>query len=483
MIGGDGGMEAAKKRRIKIHETTLENDIRYRGPLSPTHFKVLGWLCIVIAQVAVLVRLGGRIDAGFAKDTATWLEVLDNIAELALPFLLIVNFSRLLNSHDGYKKQLFMNGAAMAGICALFYLVFYRYTVGGLSAVLKEPSDALPAVSVLARLFMPYGFVSFNIFVDLFLCTLTMIFLNYTPRRVFMGKARIIFRLFALLPIGYEVGCMLLKLYAAKWMIEIPAWAFPLLTVKPPMTFALFVALVLFVKTRERRFRRHGKTHEEYKAFLKTRRNSWNFSVFLAIMLVIASAVDLVVVFGFSIVETAHSLKAEKEAAQIEAAQIETGQDDAAPGMEAQIDAVPAEESEVPPEVQMMLSQLEQALDEKNGAAPRELTEEEKKAIEKAAHDARINASIDTGIRLAQAVGFGGSVYLFMLAPMVLLLSYTRKPRNRLVDMLVPVAGVFLILLVYVEGAHQLVCNLPIPKIDLEELKEMISTYGSMLLM
>ena len=31
MNGGDGGMEAAKKRRLGIHETTLENDIRYRG--------------------------------------------------------------------------------------------------------------------------------------------------------------------------------------------------------------------------------------------------------------------------------------------------------------------------------------------------------------------------------------------------------------------------------------------------------------------
>ena len=59
MIGGEGGIDAAKKRRLKIHETTLENDIRYRGPLSPTHFKVLGWLCIVVAQIAVLIRFGG----------------------------------------------------------------------------------------------------------------------------------------------------------------------------------------------------------------------------------------------------------------------------------------------------------------------------------------------------------------------------------------------------------------------------------------
>ena len=74
------------------------------------------------------------------------------------------------------------------------------------------------------------------------------------------------------------------------------------------MTFVLFVALALFVKTRELRFRRHGKTHEEYRAFLKTRRNSWNFSVFLAIMLVIVSLLDLAVVMGFSLNEVVQTI-------------------------------------------------------------------------------------------------------------------------------------------------------------------------------
>ena len=30
---------SAKKRRLGIHETTLENDIRYLGPLNAQHFK------------------------------------------------------------------------------------------------------------------------------------------------------------------------------------------------------------------------------------------------------------------------------------------------------------------------------------------------------------------------------------------------------------------------------------------------------------
>ena len=298
----------AKKRRVRIHETTLENDIRYRGPLTSQHFKMLGWLCIAIVQAAALIRLGGRIDAGFAADSASALRALDWIADLSLPFLLIASFAQLLNSDAGYKRQLIVNGAAMAGICALYYLLFYRYTVGNVASLLETPSDALPIVKSGLATFAPYGFLTFNIFVDLFLCALTMVFLNYNPRRVFTGKWRICFRLLALLPIAYEVGCMVLKVYSARGQVEIPTWAFPLLTVKPPMTFVLFVALALFVKTRELRFRRNGKTHEEYRAFLKTNRNSWNFSVFLAIMLVIVSLLDFVAVMGFSLNEVVQTM-------------------------------------------------------------------------------------------------------------------------------------------------------------------------------
>ena len=85
------------------------------------------------------------------------------------------------------------------------------------------------------------------------------------------------------------------------------------------MTFVLFVALSLFVKTREMRFRRHGKTHEEYQAFLKTRRNSWNFAVFLAIMLVIVSVVDFTVVVGFALDEVVQSAVSTAELSQPEA--------------------------------------------------------------------------------------------------------------------------------------------------------------------
>ena len=437
MIGRHNRVHSEKKSRLEIHETTCENDIRYRGPLSPTHFRVLGWLCIVLAQVTVIFRLMGRLDPEFAAGSASWLGILEEVSQLALPFLLIVNFAQLLSARESYKKQLIINSVAMAGVCALFYLVFYRYTVGNLAMLIQESSEALPTVKSGLSLVLPYGFFAFNIFVDLFLCTLTMIFLNYNPRRVFTGKARIFFRMLALLPVAYEVGCMMLKLYAARGQIQIPVWCFPLLTVKPPMSFVLFVALCLFVKTRELRFRRHGKTHEEYQAFLKTRRNAWNFSVFLSVMLVVVSVADLAVVLGFSIGEMTQAF-----APDVEPALTETALPDMQPTLNT--DDVPAREE--------------------------------------ALREEKMNASIDPGIRLSKAVGFGGSYSLIFLAPVVLLFCYTRQPKNPLTDILIPVAGVFLILFVYIEGFHQLLGHLPIEKVNLKEFKDMVAFYIGMLL-
>ena len=463
MFGKRDKADQAKKKRVRLHETTHENDIRFRGPLTAQHFKILGWLCIAIAQAVVLLTLGGRMNAGLAERTAGWRSALSNIANLSLPFLLIANFAQLLNTEEGYRKQLLA-----------YYLVFYRYIVGGVAAFLQEPAEALPAVNGVMRIAMPYGFFAFNIFVDLFLCTLCMLFLNYQPRRVFKGKLRFVFRLMALLPIGYEVGCMVLKVRAARGLLTIPTWAYPLLTVKPPMTFALFLALVMFVKTRELRFRRHGKTHEEYAKFLQTRRNSWNFSVFLAIMLVLASIADVLVVFGFSMNEAVQSVTTD----------IETSLSAVGTSMEAVADG----------EVELTLPRSQPGVGEAALPSPGEedtekvlLTSEEREALVQevvngAMDEDRIAASVDWGMRVANAVGFGDSAFLFYLAPLVLLFSYTRKPKYRLVDMLVPVAGIALILIVYIEGIHQLLGYLPVNKINLQELKDAVKYYAETLM-
>ena len=490
MFGKRDKANPEKKRRLKLHEMTHENDIRYRGPINSQHFKLLGWLCIAAAQITVILRLGGRLSEGFAMDSASWLRFLESAAQLSLPFLLIAIFAQLLNNDIGYRKTLLINGGAMAGICALYYLLFYRYIVGGVAAFLTNPSEALPSVSSSLGYVAPYGFLCFNLYVDLFLCALTMLFLNYTPRRVFVGRARFIFRLFALLPIAYEAVCMVLKVRSARGLVRIPVWAYPLLTVKPPMTFVLFVALVLFVKTRELRYCRHGRTHEEYKAFLQTRRNSLNFSVFLTIMIVVVSLVDIAVVAAFSLNEVStsitmnaklHAMEAVLESgqelpedfeAQVDAAiRNYSGRTDAPEDKSADPDGAPAATRATPKPVMA----ASEGVAEGSTPAPLDVDKLVKEAMDKALEENEINASLGSGIRIAEAVGFGDSVSLLMLAPLILLFSYTRRPKYPILNMLIPVAGFILILFVYLEGIHQLLPLLPVGKVDVQQLKQMIS--------
>ena len=283
------------RKRVKFHERGAHDDIKYSGPLSFQSFQILGWSCIVITVVMALMKIAMKVNPNDTQRFQTINEIISYIAELSLPFLLMANFARILNNTEGFRKQMLRNGGAMAAIFLGFMIFFNRYVVGTVGLLLQDPKDAYPLVMTSFYGVSPRGFFAFNIFVDLFLCTLVMYFMNARPKRVFTGKKIYIFRAFTLLPIAYELASIYLKGCSAAGSIALPSWVFPLLTVKPPMTFVVFVFLAIFIKTRELRYCRHGKTHDDYQEFLKTNRNAWNFSVFAAIVLFIAGIIDILI--------------------------------------------------------------------------------------------------------------------------------------------------------------------------------------------
>ena len=282
-------------KRVRLHEQGAHNDIRYSGPLSFQSFQILGWSCIVVTVVMALMKVAMKLNPADTQRFAAISDVISYIAEMSLPFLLMANFARILNNTDGYKKQLLRNGGATAAIILVFMLFFNRYVVGTVGLLLQDPKEAYPLVMTSFYGVNPRGFFAFNIFVDLFLCTLVMYFMNARPTKIFTGKKIYIFRALTLLPIAYEVASILLKGKAAAGSIQLPSWVFPLLTVKPPMTFLVFVFMAIYIKTRELRYCRNGKTHDDYQEFLKTNRNAWHFSVYAAIILFVAGVIDLIV--------------------------------------------------------------------------------------------------------------------------------------------------------------------------------------------
>ena len=390
--------EATKpRRRFKFHEHGAHNDIKYRGPISYFGFQVLGWLCIVMGVVIVMMKLSIKVNPDMNARFESIGNILSYLPPMSLPFLLIANFSKILNNEEGYKKQIMRNGLAMAGIFLLFNLFFYRYIVGSLKLLTVEPNQVMPMVTDMMYLATHYGFLAFNIFVDLFLCTMFMFFLNYRPTKFFTGGKLYLFRAFAILPIAYEIASLALKAACAEMKIELPVWTFPLLTVKPPMTFFVFVLMSLFIKFRELRYCRHGRTHEDYEAFLKTNRNSLHFSIFLTVILIIAGIADLIILL----------LMAVKQAGSVEA--------------------------------------LEKIIDTAQEFYP-----------------------------IADAIGFGRSWPLILVAPIMLLYSYTRKPKFPQFSILIPVVSIVLIVFVVIQGGFQILNVAKITRINYLEIRKNI---------
>ena len=366
---------AAKKER-RYARMTAEQDIRYRGPLSYRSFKLLGWACIVLSQVAVLLSLAVKLDPTMADAFRSPASALSSVAELALPFLLLANFALILNHSEGYGSQIRKYVILNVLVIAISVLLFSRYAVGAVAIITHDRRQAYDLLQTLFWTASGSGYVDYNIFVDLLLCTLLMFFLNYRPQKVFVGKKLLLFRCFAVLPVAYEAASIALKLAASYGDLSLPLFLFPFLTVKPPITFLVFIVMAVFIKTRELRFRRNGRTHEEYLDFLKTNRNSWDFSVFTAWSLAVAGVADLIIAIAFIVADN---------------------------GLYADYSGTPFAEL----------------------------------------------------ARHATAMNLGESVPLLLMAPIMLLFSYTRTHKNKTFDLLIPAIGVVAVVLAFIEGLYQ----------------------------
>ena len=372
---------AAKKEK-KLSRMTAEQDIRYRGPLSYRAFKLLGWACIVLSQVVVLLTLESKLDPTMTDILVRPIATCSALSSLALPFLLIANFALILNHSEGYASQIRKYAILVVIVLAVSVLLYSRYIVGSVAIVTEDRAAAKALITEAFWNSSREGYLSYNLFIDLLLCTLLMFFLNYRPKKVFVGNKLWIFRAFAALPILYEAASIVLKMLASAKTIRLPMLIFPFLTVKPPITFLVFIVLAVFIKRRELRFRRGGKTHEEYLAFLETNRNSWDFSVFTAVVLAVAGIVDFIAAIVFVLTQT---------------------------GLE----------------------------------------------VDTAALD------VASMLERASAFNLGESFPLLLLAPIILLFSYTRTHKNKTIDVLIPAIGVSGIVIAYLEGLYQFFLMLP----------------------
>lgn len=407
-------------KRIKHYDRTKWNDIRYRGPLSYRHLMIIAWICISCTVLTIMINFGIRLDPRQPK----WIYALGEYAGYAsnfsLPIFLIANFAILLDKKFTYKVQLMKFGGLSAVVVFLFLLFKEHYIVGIVSTVLQDHNAAEQLVNSILFDLSRGGKLSFNLFIDMFLCTLLMFFLNYVPKKVFTGRKLILFRLFALIPILYEVGCLVLRVLMALDKITPYYLVYPLMTTKPLMSFVLFVILALHIRFQEKRFLKKGKTSEEYAQYTETNAHSLHFSIFASIMIFVTGIIDVILY----IIGAAAMLL---------------------PGM-----AAAETETE---------AMIEQAV-----------------AVQATAGQA-LEAQVPAAMATVEAWGIGKHMGMMAIIPIILLFSYTRNHKNTTADMAIPVGGFILALFTFLESLYWgIVMNLPIIMRNIQSMvEEMLS--------
>ena len=292
-----------KEKKISIYDVTPENDTtKFRAFLSYRHFRIAAWVCMAMTVASILIGLGMKISERVVEEYSGVHEVLSFFGELGVFLFLFANFAVIIDKKSTYKTLFIMYGALTVGLVLLFADVYYRF----LGGIVGSIGDAMGESFSTSEL-MGGKFKAFNIFLDMLLCTAVVFFVDYRPKKYFVGKKLYIFRAFAAIPILYELACILLKYFSTVDGLKLHPMVSPFLTTKPVLCFLLVVRMTFYIKGRENKFLKHGKTLEDYDAFMRTDMNSRQFSRKLALMALIYGLIDLLVVIVLIILRLANA--------------------------------------------------------------------------------------------------------------------------------------------------------------------------------
>ena len=273
-----------EKRRNKLFNT---EDIKYSGPLTYRYLRVIAWVAIAISQVSVITTLTTNICAKpFASNTVS--QICSVIGGLTIPLFLIASFSLILNRSKSYGKIIISYFAIYLAIGFGSLIFLSRYVL----ALINQLGDSKDFAAELLAGFVGKR-IEFNVFADLFVLSLVNFFINYNPKKIFTGKKVFFFRIMIIIPLMFIAASCLLKYFDSMGTLKLPLQLHPFLATKSFLTHIMFIFISLWIKNRERIYRKFGATNEQFESYLKTNRNALLFSIQICVVFFIFSVIDL----------------------------------------------------------------------------------------------------------------------------------------------------------------------------------------------
>ena len=197
----------------------------------------------------------GNVVAQYKELIAGWPDVKNIFAlsKVVTIFLLIGLFSTLVQERKSIKRIL-ITYAIYTFLFYIFELLGYYFFLFPIvesyaeEYLIDEITLYLAEVGIASLMGI---FANFNIFIDLFICTLFFFFVVYTPKKGVFAKHRKIFRSFALIPVLYLVLSVIFS-YLGKIKIEIPIPILALFSSKGIYAHVFFWIITIYYKFRKK---------------------------------------------------------------------------------------------------------------------------------------------------------------------------------------------------------------------------------------
>lgn len=377
---------SGKKKRRKLVECLPGDDIKFRGPLTYQTLRIIGWVFLALAQVSAILSIFVKIDSSLEQPLQIPQSIFSFFSNFPLSLFILANFAFIFQKKNNYKHMLIFYGGIALGLYTAAVLLTSHFFATPL--MILSPELGFGNVSVvIGTLLAGVGgsAYSLNMFIDLFLCSLTFFFLHYSPKKLFQGKKIILFRLMVLIPVIYELGAIFIKYFTFLEELTISYFLFFLLPAKPPLMFVAFLIIALVMKLQDILYMRKFNSKQRLEKYRTTNADSLKISVTISWTFLVCAIIDFGIVLLFGI---------------------------------------------------RYMYKFPEAGDN----------------------------AILAGMIAALSTGFGNATSLVFAIPFAMLFSYSRKPKNEKINKYVPILGIGLIVLVYVEGLFLVLLHL-LPKL------------------
>ena len=281
-------------KRKKIDKLLNKKDIRYNAPLTYRSVRVVGFVLMFLAQIALAYSLAGNIITLSEQATDTIL-VLQILSAFALPMFLVANFCIIMSSKEKIKKYLISYSIIAIAIYILVLFFYYRYIYGATSIIFGDDQALAESVARLIANKLFGETMNYNVFVDLALFSMFFFFLFYNPKKQMSKKKMMVFRLCSIIPVVFAVSAFVLYALYYFGRLDLPMYVVAILPCRSLTVYIILFAITLVMKIRKSIFIKWGGTSEEYKQYLTTRRNNLEVSILSSLIVIIICSLDFVI--------------------------------------------------------------------------------------------------------------------------------------------------------------------------------------------